>query len=152
MKKMPAFFLTLGVLICSISSVPVMAEETIICEQPVIEEPIATAAYLISNYQVSVTKNGTTLYINAETRSASTMKTIGFKDVTVEYSTNCSDWYEYRQPFDYTVSSASSCYMTNYPISVTNGYYYRVTLNHYAKASGIFGSSQSVYNTSNVVS
>ncbi|MEE5994406.1 MAG: hypothetical protein V3G42_14435 [Oscillospiraceae bacterium] len=152
MKKMFSLLLTLVMLNCGITVVPVVAEETFDCEETIAEESIITASYLISNYNLNIYKNGSILYVNALTGSNSTMKTIGFKDVTVEYSTNCSDWYEYRQPFDYTVSSASSCYMTNYPISVTNGYYYRVTLNHYAEASGLFGSSQSVYNTSNVVS
>ena len=77
---------------------------------------------------------------------------IGFKDIVVEYSTNQSNWDTYTTIGDILNSSASSCYLNNYSIPVTNGYYYRVTLKHYAKESGWFGSSQSEPNTSNVVS
>ena len=35
--------------------------------------------------------------------------------------------------------------------TVPSGYYYRITCKHYAKENGVFGSSESISNTSNSV-
>ena len=152
MKKIFAFCCAVGLLTCSIGNISTFAAETSFFEETVEEEPITRATGLITNFGLSIWKSGSTLYINANTISTSVMKTIGFKDIVVEYRTSTSDWVEYKPAFDYTISSARECYMDDYPVPVTNGYYYRVTLNHYAKESGWFGSSQSVSNISNVVS
>ncbi len=152
MKKLFALICATSTLATGISGIPVFAEQSFNSEETVIEEQNVRATYLISEQYLSIYKNGSILYIDAETGSNSIMKTIGFKNVTVEYSTNLADWYEYKPPFDYTASSTRSCRMSGYSIPVTNGYYYRVTLNHYAKETGWFGSSQSVPNISNVVS
>ena len=151
MKKLLAIICATGMLVSGVGSIPTFAEATSVYEETVDEEPIITATYLISYYSLSVRKSGTTLYINAETRSTSTMKSIGFKNIVVEYSTNKSDWDTYTNIGDILNSSTSSCYLNDYSVPITNGYYYRVTLNHYAKESGWFGSSQSVSNTSNIV-
>lgn len=116
------------------------------------QEAIINAAGLITYAHLYISKEGTTLYITAETVSNSTMKSIGFKDIVVEYSTNNSDWDTYTNIGDVLNSSTNSCYMDDYSVPITNGYYYRVTLTHYAKETGWFGSSQSVSNISNVVS
>ncbi len=150
MKKVIAVIFVLGMFTSNIFSFPVKANDSQTSKET--EVSIVRAEGLITGYTLSISKSGSTLYINANTRASTTMKTIGFKDIVVEYSANNVDWFEYEPAFDYTKSSASSYYMSSYPISVTNGYYYRVTLNHYAKETGWFGSSQSVPNTSNVVS
>lgn len=152
MKKIFAFCCAMVLLNCSVGSIPTFAENTFVYQETVEEKPIITATGLITDYELSIWKSGSTLYLNACTIAVDTMKKVGFKDIVVEYSANNSDWDTYTNIGDVLNSSTNSCYMTNYSVPITNGYYYRVTLTHYAKETGWFGSSQSVPNTSNVVS
>lgn len=150
-------FLSLLCMICIISStgiINVHATEQTVYETEIETEATVTAEGLISHYNLSISKSGNMLYINATTVSPSSMKTIGFKDIVVEYSTNNNNWYTYNDNISpQTTSNAYSYSLVNFPVPVENGYYYRVTLSHYAKETGwIFGNSQSVPNTSNVVS
>ena len=141
-------------MISSIGTVNAQATEQTTYETEIETETVVTAEGLISGYNLSISKSGNTLYINADTYAFSIMKTIGFKDIVVEYSSNANDWYTYDDDIpSQTTSNAYSYSLVNFSIPVENGYYYRVTLTHYAKETGwIFGNSQSVPNTSNVVS
>lgn len=109
------------------------------------------AAGLIYKYELSVSCVNGMLAISGKTKSSSIMKSIGYKDIKIEYSSNGSTWYE-EKPIDDMLKSDSSSYnLSNYTVSVKGGYYYRVKLTHYAKESGLFGNSQSVKNTSNSI-
>ena len=153
MKKFLSFFCVVC-MISSIGTVNAQATEQTTYETEIETETVVTAEGLISGYNLSISKSGNTLYINADTYAFSIMKTIGFKDIVVEYSSNANDWYTYDDDIpSQTTSNAYSYSLVNFSIPVENGYYYRVTLTHYAKETGwIFGNSQSVPNTSNVVS
>lgn len=152
MKKMFAIVCTAVMLSGMMTGLPAAAKETAVSVETAGGEISVMSEGLIYAKSLSISKSGTTLYINASTTSLETMKTIGFKDIVVEYSTDNANWRTYNSSIpDITNSSATSCYISDYAVSVTNGYYYRVTLKHYAKATGLFGSSQTIANTSNVV-
>lgn len=106
---------------------------------------------LIYRYGIEVSSSKQKICINATTISSNSMKSIGFKDISIERSSDNIHWSEEKPIDDLLKSDSSSYYLNNYSVSVKGGYYYRVTLTHYAKESGLFGSSQSVSNTSNSV-
>lgn len=151
MKKFLSFFCMIC-MISSIGTVNAQATEQTVYEAEIETEAAVTTEGLISGYDLSISKSGNTLYINADTYAFSIMKKIGFTNIVVEYSTNNNNWYTYDDDFSsQTTSNAYSYSLVNFPVPVENGYYYRVTLTHYAKEMGLFGSSQSVPNVSNVV-
>ena len=140
-------------MISSIGTVNAQAMEQTVYEAEIETEAAVTTEGLISGYDLSIRKSGNMLYINADTYAFSIMKKIGFTNIVVEYSANNNNWYTYDDDFSsQTTSNAYSYSLVNFSVPVENGYYYRVTLNHYAKEAGLFGSSQSVPNVSNVVS
>lgn len=153
MKKFLSFFCMVCI-ISSMGTINVQATEQTGYETEIETEATVTTEGLISGYDLSISKSGNMLYINADTYAFSIMKTIGFTNIVVEYSTNNNNWYTYKDDIpSQTTSNAYSCSLVNFSVPVENGYYYRVTLNHYAKETGwLFGNSQSVPNTSNVVS
>ena len=79
------------------------------------------------------------------------MKSIGFENIKIQHSSDKVNWSKEKDLDDLLKSENNSYYINDYSISVKGGYYYRVTCTHYAKESGLFGSSQSVNNTSNSV-
>ncbi len=81
------------------------------------------------------------------------MEKIGFKDITVQRSTNGStNWNDEVSISDKIITDALYHSLDHYSVSVTGGYYYRIMLTHYAKEKGwFFPSSQSITNYSNVV-
>lgn len=113
-------------------------------------ENLTRAAGLITRCDLRVSTSNNSLYINGITQANGSMKSIGFKDISIEYSSDNVNW-DKEKPIDDITKSGSSYYLNDYSVSVNGGYYYRVSLNHYAKESGLFGSSQSVSNTSNSV-
>ncbi len=108
------------------------------------------AAGLISRYSLSATSSNGNLYLNGYTLSNSKMKSIGFKNIVIQRSSDGVHWEKEKSLSD-ILKSDYEYYLDNYSVSVQGGYYYRVTCTHYAKESGLFGSSQSVNNTSNSV-
>lgn len=108
-------------------------------------------AGLISRYYITVSASSKSLYISAKTQSNVSMKSIGFKDISIQYSSDGVNWYEEKSIDDLLYSDSNSYNLNSYAVSVKGGYYYRVSLTHYAKESGWFGSSQGVDNTSNSV-
>lgn len=107
-------------------------------------------AGLISRYSLSVTSSNGKLCLSGYTLSNSKMKSIGFKNIVIQRSSDGVNWEKEKSLSD-ILKSDYEYYLDNYSVSVQGGYYYRVTLTHYAKESGLFGSSQSVNNTSNSV-
>lgn len=107
-------------------------------------------AGLISSCSLSISSGRKQIYIAADIKAIESMKSIGYKDISIEYSSDKVNWKKGKSVDD-LLKSGSSYYLNNYSVSVKGGYYYRVSLTHYAKESGLFGSSQSVTNTSNSV-
>lgn len=107
-------------------------------------------AGLIESYDISVSTSNKKLCLNGSTTANKQLKSIGFTNITIEYSSDNKNWH-IEKDLDDLLKSGSSYYLNSYSVSVKGGYYYRVKLTHYAKESGLFGSSQSVDNTSNSV-
>lgn len=145
--------LALGVASILMYSVPTMPVKAISNQrtQQNLETNQTRTAGLISSYYLSISSGIKTLYINGETEASGNMKSIGYKDISIEYSSDGVNWDREIPSFDLLKSNSSSYYLNSYAVSVKGGYYYRVSLTHYAKESGWFSSSQSVENISNSV-
>lgn len=116
------------------------------------DENISRTAGLLSNCYITVSSGAKKIVINGKTQAISSMKSIGFKDIVVEYSNDNSHWnVENDNIADLLKSDSSSYNLYSHEIDVKGGYYYRVKLNHYAKEKGFTGSSQSVENISDSV-
>ena len=134
-------------------NVPVMSAKAISIpkNQTYTEEIQPRTVGLISRYSLKASNSGGKLCLNGYTVSNATMQSIGYKNIVIEYSTDNSHWYVENDDIDDILKSGMSYYLNNYTFDVVGGYYYRVTCTHYAKESGLFGSSQSLSNTSNSV-
>lgn len=145
--------LALGVASILMYSVPTMPVKAISNQrtQQNLETNQTRTAGLISSYYLSISSGIKTLYINGETEASGNMKSIGYKDISIEYSSDGVNWKKEKPIDDLLKSDSSSYYLNSYAVSVKGGYYYRVSLTHYAKESGWFSSSQSVENISNSV-
>lgn len=138
-----------GILTYSVPTVPVKAISNT-CTPSLSVDNQARTEGLIRTVKLAISSSDKAIYINGTTTSNSSMKSIGYTDISIEYSSDNIHW-DREKPHDDLLKSGSSYYLNNYSVSVKGGYYYRVSLNHYAKESGLFGSSQSVSNTSNSV-
>lgn len=150
MKKTFLILCIAGILTYSVPAMPAKAVSDV-NTQTVSTEGSARTAGLIESYDLSLSSSGKTLYINGSTTSNSSMKSIGYKDISIEYSSNGVNWSKEKGIDDLLKSNSLSYYLNNYAVSVKGGYYYRVTCTHYAKEKGLLGSSQSMKNTSNSV-
>lgn len=150
MNKM---FLALGIASVLAYSVPTMPTKAVSNETvtTVSAEIQPRTEGLITGYDLSVSSGTKTIYINGKTASNDTMKSIGYKDIYVQYSSDGVNWQNEKSIDELLKSDSTSYYLDNYAVSVNGGYYYRITCKHYAKKKGWFGSSQSVDNTSNSV-
>lgn len=105
---------------------------------------------LISQYDLSFGDNGNrTITVYGNTFAFETMAKVGFTSISVK-RWNGSSWVTEKNFSDQLNSNASTCSLSS-STSVAGGYYYKVTLNHYAKESGLFGSSQSVFNETSYI-
>ena len=110
------------------------------------------SAGLISSYNISISASGKSLLFTGKTNCVSTMKTAGIKSIVIQRSSDGSSWSDYDNVSDMTKDNATSFSVSSKDLGTfTGGYYYRVTCKHYAKESGLFGSSESISNTSNSV-
>ena len=150
MKKKALALGIVGVLTYSIPTMPVKATSNTYTQTTSTENQVRTVG-LISNMSLSISSGDKKIYITGKTQSNSSMKSIGYTDISIQYSSDGVHWNEEKPNDDLLKSDSSSYYLNNYAVSVKGGYYYCVKLNHYAKESGWFGSSQSVENTSNSV-
>lgn len=117
------------------------------------QEQEEISAYSVSTHYVSIYASGyKTLFINAITKATEESQSIGIKNVTVERSSNGRDgWSPEKNLGDMLTSETNMYSLDDYSVSVNGGYFYRVTCTHYAKEKGLFGSSQSEYNVSNII-
>lgn len=152
-EKMNKAFLAFGVAGVLTYCVPTMPTKAIDTNTEITysTEAGTRATGLIYQYYLGVSASNGDLIVSGYTRSSNTMKSIGYKDLVVERSKDGVNWSDDTEIGDKLTSSATSYYLNDYSVSVDGGYYYRVSGKHYAKESGLFGSSQSIDNTSNVV-
>ena len=93
-----------------------------------------------------------TLYLSGSTCCSSQMASVGITDIQVQYSSDNTKWYDYTTSSDLKKSNSRQYTASSIKIgTVKSGYYYRVTCKHYAKESGLFGSSENISDTSNSV-
>lgn len=146
-----------AIVLCIGTPIQAQAAEIDTADKPyiTISETNGTVPYaegLITNHTLSCSSAKKAMKITAKTSASSSMAKIGFKDIVIQKSTDNVHWSDSGEDVDDMLkSSASVYYLSDYSVSVSGGYYYRVKLTHYAKESGLFGSSQSVNNTSNSV-
>jgi hypothetical protein len=116
------------------------------------KDTVVYSAGLIERYSISLSSNGTALYLSGTTECSAIMKSVGFKNIVLQRSSNGTSWSDYKNIDDILNSSSSKCSISKKSLgTVPSGYYYRVTCKHYAKESGLFGSSESISNTSNSI-
>ena len=150
-------------ILCVLSAVCMMSGMCITANADEVEEnkiytlnsednAVAYSAGLITTCSLSITKSGNTIYLSGNTNCSSTMKSVGFKNIVLQRSSNGTSWSTYKT-FDNILNSSSSvCSISKKSLgTVPTGYYYRVTCTHYAKETGLFGSSESISNTSSSV-
>lgn len=83
------------------------------------------------------------------TDSTSTMAYIGYKDISIQRSSDKIHWTQEKTIPDILNTNSSSNTLSDYLITVSGGYYYRACLNHYADNGS--GTTQTISNTSNAV-
>lgn len=115
------------------------------------DNAVPYADWIITNYSLSCSKAKKAVKITGKTSASTTMAEVGFKDIVVQRSSDNVNWVDEVDVGKIVESSSSIGYLSDYSVSVTGGYYYRVKCKHYAKEKGLFGGSQSVENTSNSV-
>lgn len=150
MNKALMIFGVAGILTYSIPTMPTKAID-INSQSTYTDDVQPRTAGLIYRYDLSISTSDGNLIMNGKTSSNDTMKSIGYTEIKVQYSSDGSNWHTEENLSDLLKSSTSEYILSNYSVSVQGGYYYRVTCKHYAKESGLFGSSQSISNTSNSV-
>lgn len=146
-------FLVLGITGIIIYSNPITSANAISNNdiQITTTKSLERTAGLIRRCNISISGSEKKLKISGTTSTNISMKTIGYKNIIIEYSSDGTNWHTEKDIGDLLKSNSNSYNLNDYSVSVKGGYYYRVTCTHYAKESGLFGSSQSVDNTSNSV-
>lgn len=152
MKKHIAFILAI-ICITPMSSIEASANELDSNSiYATASESVVRSVGLITGYSLSLTSSGTSLLMTARTNCSGSMKSVGLKNIVIQRSSDNSNWSNYTTVDD-LLKSSSSIYSASKKnvATVPNGYYYRITCKHYAKESGLFGSSESISNTSNSI-
>lgn len=139
-----------GILTYSVPTMPVKATSSV-QKTSISENNQTRTAGLISRYYIiASTSSSGNLSLSGTTQSNDNLKSIGYTNISIEYSTDNVHWDE-EKPLDDMLKAGNTYNLNDYLVSVKGGNYYRVKLTHYAKESGFLGSSQSVENTSNSV-
>ncbi len=141
-------FIPILTVVCIIPSTNITASAATEIKQS--SNVIVYSTGIILGYSVSISGSGNALYLTAKTTCNTSMKSVGLKNVVIQRSSNNSSWSDYLTISD-LLSENSTKYATNNTqiATVTSGYYYRIICTHYAKETGLFGSSESISNTSN---
>lgn len=109
----------------------------------------AKAAGLIDVYSLGCSGDVQTIYITASTNGNEKMSEIGLKNIRIEKSSDEINWTTERTLSDMILESDSVYNLSKQGFSVEGDYYYRVTLEHYAKEdTRWFPQEQTVTNTS----
>lgn len=138
-------------ILCLSVPVNVSASENENPQNSVSDTAVPFAKGLISRYSLSCKGGTKKVYIISDTTASSEMKEIGLKNVVIERSSDNKNWTEEKEIGNLLSESSKIHTLTDYSVSVSGGYYYRISCTHYAKEKGLFGSSQSVNNVSNSV-
>lgn len=145
-KRILSFFLALTI----ISAVPmsVSAEDIDDYTQPVITDEIQRTVGLISLAGASISTGTKKIHMNLETYAYTTMDEIGFTIIDIERSSDNVHFTHERYADDKTITNATHYHVGDYAWNVSGGYYYRVTLYHYASSGSTI---ETLPNTTNSV-
>lgn len=108
---------------------------------------------LIVSYGLSCYSSSNSIYVTSFTVGNKILSEIGIINIQVQRSANgVNGWATCKPQFDLTETNSSACYVNDYQIPVTSGYYYRIVVTHYTKEQGWwFPRSQSVSQTSGIM-
>lgn len=154
MKKIFSFTLCI-IMVFSLLCLDVCAVNSEKNEYPVIVYPLTSETEnstrvtgLITSYELTLTKTGTTLNIYGTTKCILDIAKCGFKDLTIQRRKSSSysweDYYEYGNVYVEAVGANLSTHL-----DVEKGYQYRIYCKHYAKKN--FLMVETISNTSNIV-
>ena len=73
-------------------------------------------AGLISSCSLSISSGRKQIYIAADIKAIESMKSIGYKDISIEYSSDKVNWKK-EKSVDDLLKSGSSYYLNNYSVS-----------------------------------
>lgn len=152
-KKLSAMLACAFVFMLPVQSTVNATDEMAVSAATVEETDGSTRATgLISTYTLKCTAGTKTVYITGATRGTEVLAKIGFTDIKVQRSSDKVNWTTEKTVSDKIAEDTDYKSLSNYPVSVEGGYYYRIVLNHYAKEDTFwFPDEQSVSNTSNSV-
>lgn len=141
-----------GMLFANGPAVTAYADETAAPVTGTTDDEETRSTQLIESNKVWITSGVQKIYINAYTTGNGLMAQIGIKDITIQRSADgTSGWTDALTMSDQIVTNSDEYNLSQYTVSVTGGYYYRVVLTHYAKEQGwLFPNSESIPDTSNV--
>lgn len=107
---------------------------------------------LIFSHSLSISSGWKTVYITASTQGTGIMGEIGFTNIVVQYSTDHVNWSQEKTVANQLAEDTDLHELTGFSVPVNGGYYYRVTLKHYAKEdTWWFPDTQTINGTSNYV-
>ncbi|MDE6789587.1 MAG: hypothetical protein K2J47_09745 [Ruminococcus sp.] len=143
-KIIPAFF------ICCLALTVSGYSDTALNNAEAAEDTYtAKAAGLIDLYSLGCSGDVQTIYITASTNGNEKMSEIGLKNIRIERSSDEINWTTERTISDMILENGSVYDISKQEFSVEGDYYYRVTLEHYAKENTRwFPQEQTVSNTS----
>lgn len=139
MKKIVSFgaVLLCGIVTLNTNVVSASAETT--TNSTVEHEGEPKSSILISNYSFTASASANTLYITPQVFAVATMAKLGFINFEVQRSsTGTGNWTSVNYSILDKLTEDSDYYsITQYPIYVSGGYYYRVYFEVYAKEKGL---------------
>lgn len=156
MKRGAALVLALvfGLSLMINTSFSVSAETTTETTTVTTIDEVVSASNLLTSYMFSGSSSANKLYLSGTIHAIETMAKIGFTDFEIQRSSNgTGNWMSTSYSVsDQIKTNAISHSLAQYPVSVTGGYYYRVSFNFYAKEKGwFFPKTQSVSYTSSAI-
>lgn len=108
------------------------------------------SAGLINDYSIYLSNDGNrNITITGKTVASDIMESVGFTSISIK-RWNGSTW-EIEKSISDQLGSNKKLHTMNYSTTISGGYNYKLTVNHYAKASGLFGGSQSVFNETSYI-
>ena len=104
---------------------------------------------LIQYHNVTCTVGTKKVHLKLEIQADYTMDDIGFKNITIQRSSNTYNWTNEDYANDQLIDNDDGYVIYDLPVWVNGGYYYRAYVEHYAKSYG--GSEETIGDYSNYV-
>ena len=116
------------------------------------EEPYDAGSKLIIESQVSGSDGSHSVMVNTLTKSDREMERIGLAYVDIQRSSDLNTWITEVELGAVWMENSVSCEISDRLVPVHGGYYYRVSVTHYAKSQGrLFSDSERIVDFSEPV-